>query len=167
MKTVLLSIIIILIILIIYHRKETLVSQDTRTFYELTDGEKIQRLIDDYFTGAEDKESGPNSNKIAKDNAYINSLPLDDKSCSDLYDDCGKWAANNECIINPEYMLYNCPKSCKACALNAQQKYNLVKIHNTREPPNCVFHEETVRSYPAPERYIREFENYYNGNVLI
>ena len=31
----------------------------------------------------------------------------------DLHKNCPSWAANNECNINPGYMLVNCRKSCE------------------------------------------------------
>lgn len=36
---------------------------------------------------------------------------------TDLNDNCAFWAANNECVRNPVYMLNHCRKSCKAQAL--------------------------------------------------
>jgi hypothetical protein len=171
----LLAVFIVIILVIVYwsHTRSlsesltaAIISQDPRSFYQLTDGEKIQYIIDTYFNSSE--QDVVNAAKIKQENQYITSLPVDDQSCVDNYDDCPKWAADNECIINPEYMLYNCPKSCKACSLKPQDKYNLVNIYNTRDPPNCVYHDQTkIHSYPDPGRYIREFENYYNEDHII
>eukprot|EP00088_Acartia_fossae_P050918 TRINITY_DN57140_c0_g1_i1.p1 TRINITY_DN57140_c0_g1~~TRINITY_DN57140_c0_g1_i1.p1 ORF type:complete len:131 (-),score=10.05 TRINITY_DN57140_c0_g1_i1:181-573(-) len=35
--------------------------------------------------------------------------------CSDLNANCEQWASNNECNINPDYMLESCPYSCRLC----------------------------------------------------
>ncbi|XP_076096843.1 uncharacterized protein LOC143067449 isoform X1 [Mytilus galloprovincialis] len=35
--------------------------------------------------------------------------------CTDIKEKCIMWALQNECRQNPEYMLYNCKKSCNAC----------------------------------------------------
>lgn len=88
--------------------------------------------------------------KKKAENAYINSLPTS-TDCNDKYDDCPKWAADGECTINPEYMLYNCSKSCQSCALTPQQKINLVKIYNTRMPEHPVYHGE---DYPSTFDYV-------------
>jgi nitrogen fixation-related uncharacterized protein len=93
--------------------------------------------------------------KKKAENAFIASLPLS-TACNDNYTDCPKWAADGECTINPEYMLYNCAKSCQACALNEQQKYDLVKIYNTRDPAHCVYHDE---DYPSTTRFMYQLHN--------
>jgi len=100
---------------------------------------------------------GKKSENLKKkaENAFIASLPLS-TACNDNFTDCPKWAAAGECVINPEYMLYNCAKSCQACALNEQQKYDLVKIYNTRTPANCVYHGE---DYPSTTRFMYELHN--------
>lgn len=93
--------------------------------------------------------------KKKAENAFIASLPLS-TACNDNYTDCPKWAADGECTINPEYMLYNCAKSCQSCALNEQQKYEVVKIYNTRDPSHCVFHGE---DYPSTTRFMYQLHN--------
>ncbi|CAC5415195.1 unnamed protein product [Mytilus coruscus] len=35
--------------------------------------------------------------------------------CTDNRQECSMWAWQDECRLNPEYMLYNCKKSCNAC----------------------------------------------------
>jgi hypothetical protein len=138
------------------------ISQDPRSFYELTDGEKIQYIIDHYFESPQ--ETGTDTAaRIARENTYIKSLPQN-SSCSDDYNDCATWAANNECIINPEFMLYHCPSSCAACSLTPQDKWNLVQIYNNRDPPNCV---SRGRGYPDPNRTLQQFYSYFNEDVLI
>jgi hypothetical protein len=144
------------------------VSQDSRSFYELSDGEKIQYIIDTYFTGGEEQVNISKIEKRKKEDEYIKSLPQDDTTCPDKYDGCSEWAANNECIINPEFMLYACPKSCKACALNEQQKYNLVRIYNTRDPPHCLYHGKGEdHKYPDPDHYRRQFDLYFDDSHII
>jgi len=38
-----------------------------------------------------------------------------DDNCKDLNDQCESWANSNQCMVNPNYMLRNCPVSCKQC----------------------------------------------------
>jgi hypothetical protein len=154
-------IIIIIVILLMLRNRENL--KDPRSFYELTDGEKIQYIIDTYFMGSE--ELRQTSGNTKKENDYIRSLPVSDQ-CSDSYDECSKWAANGECTINPGFMLYKCAKSCKSCALNDQQKYNLVEIYGNRDAPHCVYHPGS-KGYPDPQYYVRQFDSYYNENIII
>jgi hypothetical protein len=134
---------------------------DTRSFYELTDGEKITFIVDTYFKSKEEQAAeatAAGADTVAQDK-YINNLPQSDQGCDDQFDDCSKWAANNECIINPEFMLYSCSKSCQACSLSEQDKYNLVQIYNSRSPPNCAYRKG---SYPDRQRFLRELEKVHN-----
>ena len=36
-------------------------------------------------------------------------------ACEDKNKRCKLWAFNGECVKNPKYMLFNCPKSCGVC----------------------------------------------------
>lgn len=85
-----------------------------------------------------------------RENEYIDSLP-EDSGCSDKFSSCKDWAAAGECSVNPEFMLYNCANSCQACKLSPTQKYNLVKIFNSRDPVTCVYHGEP---YPDSNNYL-------------
>ena len=35
--------------------------------------------------------------------------------CQDINPSCSKWATEGECQNNPNYMLRDCPRSCKSC----------------------------------------------------
>ena len=107
-----------------------------KTWRDLSPNDKLDYLVTKYFNY--DVGSGPDP-KVTKENNYIASLPQDAK-CQNDFTDCGQWAANGECDINPEYMLYNCKSSCKSCALSEQEKHNVSSILNSRSPPGCVFH---------------------------
>lgn len=126
-----------------------------KAFGDMMEGEKVQFIIDTYFTSHSDDEEVAQSQ--GKEDAYINSLPVSDQGCTDDYDDCQKWADNGECTINPEYMLYACPKACKACALTPQQKHDVTVIYNQREPARCVNHGE---NYPGNFPYINRMYDY-------
>jgi hypothetical protein len=76
---------------------------------------------------------------LKQEHEFIASLQLDNK-CGDLFPDCKKWAENNDCIINPEFMLKNCPSSCWSCKMTDSQKQQMTNIYNLREPINCVYH---------------------------
>jgi hypothetical protein len=121
---------------------------------QMTDGERLQFIVDTYFTEEDDSAQADQTNK---ENKYINSLPVDGSSCTDSFDDCAKWAANGDCNINPEYMLYNCPSSCNACSLTPQQKHNITVIYNNRDPPNCANH---GKNYPGPFPYLNRLYTY-------
>jgi len=116
-------------------------------FDKLSDGERLDYLIEKYFRGISvgDPESMARKNRILE-NRYLKSLPRDSSTCSDHFKSCTKWAKNGECRINPAFMLYGCSKSCKACKLNPGQKYKVADIHNGRDPKHCVYHAE---EYPS------------------
>jgi hypothetical protein len=117
-----------------------------QTWQDLSPDEKLDYLVTRYLDQNGTSKVDP---RIAKENAYITSLPQS-SDCTDDYDDCPAWAVSGECDINPEYMLYNCKKSCKSCALNPQQLENVTRIFNTRNPPSCAFH---GNPYPGPFNY--------------
>jgi hypothetical protein len=120
-----------------------------RTWQEMSPDEKIDYLVTRYLNN--DYQTSENK-KTLENNKYISTLPQN-SDCKDDYDDCPSWAANGECDINPEYMLYNCKSSCKSCALTPQQMANVTSIMNNRNPPSCVYH---GKPYPGPFTY------YYN-----
>ena len=51
-------------------------------------------------------------------------------SCVDNNNNCSYWSKNNECIINPKYMLYNCKKSCDICYINSNIVKKLVDLYS-------------------------------------
>lgn len=120
-----------------------------RTWQEMSPDEKIDYLVTRYLNNDHLAEANP---KILQQNQFIASLPQDG-NCKDDYDGCKSWAANGECDINPEYMLYNCKSSCKSCALTPQQTEKVTAILNSRSPPGCSYH---GAPYPGPFNY------YYN-----
>jgi hypothetical protein len=122
-----------------------------RTMGELRAVEQV-RTLDNMLNEGETVDSKKRDEEIARENEYIRGLPRS-TNCDDKYEGCPVWASKGECIINPEYMLYDCPKSCEACALNSQEKYNVTYIYNKREPPSCVYHGE---DYPSVDRYIHD-----------
>lgn len=122
-------------------------SAQLKPYVLMTDNEKIQWILDTYFDGF-DEITDTEAEKRREEDAFINSLPQDDSSCGDLYQSCPAWAANDECVINPEFMLYACPKSCSACALSEQDKFRLVLIYNGRPLLHKVYH-----GYPYPGNF--------------
>lgn len=165
----LVALVIFLVILIIWtnrkeHASNYLVPYDYSTpinattanvWTDLTEGEKLNYLVDRYF--ANDTEE--RSDAVSKQNQYIKNLPRSSE-CPDSYDGCPAWALAGECDINPEFMLYNCPKSCQSCKLSPQQKQNVTAIMNNRDPPGCVYH---GIEYPGPTAYREKTIDYYNG----
>jgi hypothetical protein len=125
-----------------------------KSFMQMTEGEKVQWIIDTYFKQDDGQDS--NTARIQKENDFIKSLPADG-SCPDLYSGCARWAANNECTINPEWMLRNCPGSCQSCALTAEQRARLIRIYNSRPPVNCVYH---GAPYPGEDAHLHKLLTY-------
>ncbi len=137
------AIVIIVLLLALLATQEHLTS-DREPVIILEPDDRYEPLSKNLFKT--DKKSDA---KKKAENNYINSLPTS-TDCADKFDDCPKWAADGECTINPEYMLYNCSKSCQSCALTPQQKFNIVKIYNSRDPEHPVYHGE---DYPGTFEY--------------
>jgi ShK domain-like len=140
----------------LFHEKEPV---DPRSFYELTDGEKVQYIVDTYFLGPDEQGGSPEEAQKAKDAKFIQSLPQDNTSCDDDFEGCAAWAQNGECTVNPEFMLYYCPKSCGACSMTPSQKYKAVQVYNRQPIDKCIFRGE---SYPDPGRFVRNLESVFN-----
>ena len=137
-------------------------------FDKLSEGEKLQYIVDTYFTPPAEDEIKTSTKtaeaaKKAEDNKFVASLPKDDKTCSNSYTQCSAWADEGECEINPEFMLYACPQSCKACSLNEEQKNKLVQIYNSREPAHCVYHGE---NYPGVFPYLNLLYDYSRASKI-
>ncbi len=158
-----LVLITIILILIIFYLSPEVRSEsikikpiDTNSIWNnLSMGEKVQSIINTYFNTDVTIDI---DNQKKQDDNYIQSLVYDDKDCIDNYKDCQEWADNNECNINPEYMLYNCAKSCKACKLTDDNKDNLIKIYNKREADRCIYH--NGNDYPGPFKYLNKIYLY-------
>jgi hypothetical protein len=165
MTVIIFAVVVLILLLILYYpsRGEHLTSTEEpprwpeiplffplpTTMNELTQEEQVES-IEDMMRGDGGDDSGKSAEELKRENNYILNLPKS-KDCKDEYDGCPVWAANGECSINPEYMLYKCASSCEACALNDQDKYNVTYIYNTRPPASCVYHGE---DYPGIDRYI-------------
>lgn len=134
---------------------------DSRTWNDLTMGEKVRYIADTYFNPYAD-DVGDDSQKKTDDD-FIKNLDYDDTTCTDKFKDCSEWAENDECTINPEYMLYNCSKSCKACKLNDDEKYQLIKIYNTRPIDHCVYR---GKEYPDNFQYLSKLYDYSISSTL-
>lgn len=134
-----------------------------KSFMDMTDGEKVDFIIDTYFKAETDVKNN-DAKKKAEDN-YINSLPVANTgsplpgggTCGNDFDDCQLWAQNGECNINPEFMLYSCPGACGACALTPQQKHNVTVIYNNRAPAGIVSHGQ---NYPGNFPYLNRMYSY-------
>lgn len=118
-----------------------------KPYYELTDGERVQYIIDTYYSLAGSSEDEDRQ----AENDMINALPTDG-SCADDYSECAAWAAAGECTINPEFMLYKCKGACQSCALNPQQLNDVTAIYNSRPVDHSVYHGE---NYPGRFPYMK------------
>ena len=154
LQVIAIAIVLIIVIIILYYKhrpaspvivKSSLITT-ANTWQDMSPNEKLDYLVIRYLGTDAKSSSNP---KVIEQNKYIASLPQD-SNCLDNYDKCPTWAANSECDINPEYMLYNCKKSCKSCSLNPQQLYDVTRIINSRAPPSCSYRGE---SYPGPLNY--------------
>lgn len=119
--------------------------------------EMKKKYLNDFYNG-EPINSGTKKNIIEEDIIFINNLPKSNTGCLDNYSKCETWANNGECEINPEYMLYFCPKSCKACKYTPADKFKLVEIYNRKMPNHCVYHGE-----PYPSNF-RDMSHLYFSN---
>src|ERR1700678_419838 len=168
LKTSILVILIIMLLFIIIYLSKQKISPEPLPIKDipnkkssvidwdsLSDGEKIQYIADTYFNVVP-PPTGEDQQTIMDDN-YINSLTYDSTCDSDLFKECPNWASDGECEINPEYMLYNCTKSCKACKLTAENKAKLTQIYNTRSPKHCVYH---GTDYPGEFKYLNNLYEY-------
>lgn len=93
-----------------------------------------QELIDKDLS---DKQIGT---QYRAEEEFIKSLPIG-FDCVNVRDDCDKWREDNDCLVNPGFMLSNCAKSCGTCLMTPEQKKRLSEIYDAREPINCVYHE--------------------------
>jgi len=128
----------------------------TKPYFAMTDGEKVQYIIDTFYSIQSESAAAEIQRK--KEDKYITSLPLAD-DCADDFNKCAEWAKNGECTINPEWMLYNCKKSCKTCKLNPQELYNVTRIYNSRPPAASVFH---GAEYPGNFPFLNYLYDYDN-----
>lgn len=77
---------------------------------------------------------------LSREHEFIKTLPVDN-TCRDFMPElCQQWSKNNECIVNPEFMLKNCPSSCFTCSMTDGEKNMLSNMYNKRDPINCVYH---------------------------
>ena len=121
----------------IIHLWEKLTTEEIGRMIETTkETTKVlrQELIDQDLT---DKQIGT---QYAAEEEFIQTMPIGFE-CLNVRDDCEKWREDNDCLINPTFMLNNCAKSCGACLLSKEQKARLAEIYESRAPPNCVYHE--------------------------
>jgi len=49
--------------------------------------------------------------------------------------ECTNWANNNECVINPDFMLTQCAQSCNNIAFLSMQSDNNLVIYNNNNNP--------------------------------
>jgi hypothetical protein len=144
------------------------VIKDTRSFYQMTDGEKVDFIINYYGLNDEERadqaaaESSGGGLTTAQ-TQYVQSLPVSNTGCIDNWTDCPTWAENNECQVNPEWMLYECANSCSACSLSNQDKYNLIQVYNSKPPAQCTYRAgSTGTGYPDRLKYLQDLEKYYD-----
>lgn len=78
----------------------------------------------------------------------ISDIPQSNVGCADQFSQCGKWADNGECTINPEFMLENCPFSCNRCGINREQKNRIISHYMSKPPVKCL-----NRGVPYPAYY--------------
>lgn len=63
------------------------------------------------------------------------------KDCKDaMPEQCEQWKLNNDCLINPDFMLKNCPNACGSCKFSNSQNFMLTKIYNSRDSYGCASH---------------------------
>ncbi len=161
MNKIKISLIIVLVVILVYlyisvNKKSTnttipSVPASDIDFSKMSDGEQLEYIIRLYFDPT--VKNIVDEKTIAEDK-YIESLPKN-SNCSDSFSDCAIWAKSGECTVNPEFMMYNCKKSCQSCAMTPEQLYNYTKIYNSRDAEVCVYR---GRTYPDINmEYIRKY----------
>eukprot|EP01023_Acetabularia_acetabulum_P065302 TRINITY_DN8627_c0_g1_i6.p2 TRINITY_DN8627_c0_g1~~TRINITY_DN8627_c0_g1_i6.p2 ORF type:complete len:233 (+),score=27.24 TRINITY_DN8627_c0_g1_i6:493-1191(+) len=68
--------------------------------------------------------------------------------CYDSHHLCEEWAARGECTNNPDYMTYNCVKSCLKCSPCEQQDYQCRK--QVREQVGYLTIDDDLRALNIP-----------------
>ena len=87
-----------------------------------------------------DPEIAKYDRRLQREHDFIKKLPVGNE-CDDFMPDlCKQWAYNNECTINPEFMLKNCAASCFTCKMTDGEKNMLTTIYDDRPSVNCVSH---------------------------
>ncbi len=156
------SLTIVLVILFLYlytvrrkpsHPRPMMPADAEIDFNKMSDGEKLEYVIRVYFSSIADN---PVDEQTIKENNYLKALPQD-TSCADTFSSCDMWARNGECTVNPEFMAYNCKKSCKTCKLTPEQLYYYTIIHNSRDSDTCVYRGTNYPDITA--EYIRKYRN--------
>lgn len=111
-------------------------------FNRLDNNTQVNYLFYKYFKG-EDEEKQQYFDLIKKrsDNMSIERMPYGD-NCSDIKTDCQKRAEAGECVVNPDMMLRDCAKSCRACALTDDDKQKITKIIESRPSYGCLYYEQ-------------------------
>lgn len=79
------------------------------------------------------------------------------KHCEDLHPNCRFWANNGECEINPTYMLYQCPKTCRSCTLTAPEPW-MKDIEDSMEEQEEEEEEDEYEEEEEEEEEERELE---------
>lgn len=142
-----LLIVLILILLFVFYRyifrakKKTVIVVDTGKNAEIP----VQQVPKPGLTtGAdtlpdEDGQSEDNTTNIHFDK--YKDVPRN-SGCSDEFSNCASWAANGECEANPDFMIQNCPNSCKSCNLTQEQKSDLVRYYMNEPLKKCIYRGE-------------------------
>lgn len=109
-------------------------------FADVIQQENIKEAVKDALMFEAKEAVQTIKNKYEGERTFICTLDVNNE-CKDFQPDlCNQWARNNECIINPEFMLENCPSACRACNMTAGERNVLINIYNSRDPINCVSH---------------------------
>jgi len=91
--------------------------QGRREYHQgLDDTENKQIDEAAYARGKSEAEAKCEADK-PKVSQYGAQFPAGTSDCDDDHPSCPEWAKNDECFINPGYMLYKCKKSCQTCGL--------------------------------------------------
>jgi ShK domain-like protein len=110
---------------------------DVETEIELQ--EKNKELIAEMVTIG-NNEVQKNKQQINNEINMVKNIKLDTDCYEFIPELCQKWKHNNECIINPKFMLENCPSSCGSCSMSSSVKSSLNRLYQMRAPINCITH---------------------------
>lgn len=84
----------------------------------------------------------------------------DDHHCFDKDDECESWATElNECELNPEFMLHECPKSCDVCGLSKTELENLIEELAREQEREIAEQEDNLLDIGDLDRMFRNIAN--------
>ena len=107
---------IILLVVVAYFLFKWLFGKRDNNIKE--DDEENERFRQQGYEAGKEEAMEEFKEKMPVPNPYGPGVPVGTSDCEDSHPNCEAWARNDECMVNPGFMLYNCKKSCQTCGLD-------------------------------------------------